>query len=80
MQRNYITVEGEIRTYEYTPYRRQDKKIKPHCPVCGERMKFLYHNLTRGLGQKKIGYICCNRIYLFKKMKVFKTTGDFDES
>lgn len=69
MKKTYITVEGEVRNYEYF---HRDTKQKPKCPSCSKILKKTYYRENQQL--KNMGFVCleCNIVLIDSKFKLFK--------
>lgn len=70
MKKTYITIEGEVKVYNYV---HREVKSKPKCPSCSRILKKVYYRYKNGR-IKNIGYICldCNFTFIDSKFKIFR--------
>lgn len=68
MNREYITVKGQVKKYYY---RQSESTKKPKCPNCSSAT--LKITMTLAESRIPIGYYCkhCEQMYIYNKFKVF---------
>jgi len=73
---NYVTVLGEVHTYETEIKPQNQQKRKPRCPNCGTVLNFITNRLWKNKIDRliNIGFICkfCDHVYVDHHFKCFK--------